>query len=153
MCKNLVINIQYWLSYEFPRCATWSWIWRVLTVLYSTCPIFFGVYFNSTLSHCYVFFYLYSGIAVVWFSAEKKSIMADTLTEINENTKMARETALFGQYDTSLVYYQGVIQQIQKYVSAIKDPDRRRKWMQVLISFINSNSIQIQLLSCTKCYL
>lgn len=71
----------------------------------------------------------------------KKSIMADTLTEINENTKMARETALFGQYDTSLVYYQGVIQQIQKYVSAIKDPDRRRKWMQVLISFINSNSI------------
>eukprot|EP00105_Crassostrea_gigas_P020198 XP_011438932.1 PREDICTED: katanin p60 ATPase-containing subunit A1-like isoform X4 [Crassostrea gigas] len=56
--------------------------------------------------------------------------MADTLTEINENTKMARETALFGQYDTSLVYYQGVIQQIQKYLSAIKDPDRRRKWMQ-----------------------
>lgn len=75
------------------------------------------------------------------FSAEKKSSMADTLTEINENTKMARETALFGQYDTSLVYYQGVIQQIQKYLSAIKDPDRRRKWMQVLVSFINSNSI------------
>lgn len=22
MCKNVVINIQYWLSYEFPRCAT-----------------------------------------------------------------------------------------------------------------------------------
>lgn len=59
--------------------------------------------------------------------------MTDTLTEINENTKMARETALFGQYDTSLVYYQGVIQQIQKYMSAVnKDPDRRRKWMQVV---------------------
>jgi katanin p60 ATPase-containing subunit A1 len=57
--------------------------------------------------------------------------MGDTLTEINENTKMARETALFGQYDTSLVYYQGVIQQIQKYLSAIKDPDKRRKWLQV----------------------
>lgn len=61
------------------------------------------------------------------------TIMTDTLTEINENTKMARETALFGQYDTSLVYYQGVIQQIQKYMSAVnKDPDRRRKWMQVV---------------------
>ncbi|XP_062572850.1 titin homolog [Saccostrea cucullata] len=56
--------------------------------------------------------------------------MTDTLTAISENTKMARETALFGQYDTSLVYYQGVIQDIQKYLSAIKDPDRRRKWMQ-----------------------
>ena len=58
--------------------------------------------------------------------------MTGTLTEISENTKMARETALFGQYDTSLVYYQGVIQQIQKYLSSIEDPDRRRKWMQVL---------------------
>lgn len=136
MCKNLVINIQYWLSYD--ALPVRSWIWRVL---YCTCPIFFGVYFNSTLSHCHNFFLslLRNCCSVVF--CWKKSIMADTLTEINENTKMARETALFGQYDTSLVYYQGVIQQIQKYVSAIKDPDRRRKWMQVLISFINSNSI------------
>lgn len=80
--------------------------------------------------------------------------MADTLTEINENTKMARETALFGQYDTSLVYYQGVIQQIQKYLSSIKDPDRRRKWMQVLNSIIYSpNSISVNYLKLIrKCY-
>lgn len=139
MCKNLVINVQYWLSYEFPRCATCTILNLACTVQYLS--DFFGVYFNSTLSHCYIFFLslLRNCCSVVF--CWKKSIMADTLTEINENTKMARETALFGQYDTSLVYYQGVIQQIQKYVSAIKDPDRRRKWMQVLISFINSNSI------------
>lgn len=140
MCKNLVINVQYWLSYEFPRCATCTILNLACTVQYLS--DFFWCLFQFNIKPLlYFFFYLYSGIAVVWFSAEKKSIMADTLTEINENTKMARETALFGQYDTSLVYYQGVIQQIQKYVSAIKDPDRRRKWMQVLISFINSNSI------------
>lgn len=142
MCKNLVINIQYWLWYEFPRCATCTILNLACNCRpYSTCPGFFCAYFNSTLSHCYIFFlFLLRNRCSVVF-CWKKSSMADTLTEINENTKMARETALFGQYDTSLVYYQGVIQQIQKYLSAIKDPDRRRKWMQVLVSFINSNSI------------
>lgn len=154
MCKNLVINIQYWLSYEFPRCATCMIL--NLACTHSTVQYlsdFFWCLFKFNIKPLlYFFLSLLRNCCSVVF-CWKKSIMADTLTEINENTKMARETALFGQYDTSLVYYQGVIQQIQKYVSAIKDPDRRRKWMQVLISFINSNSIQIQLLSCTKCYL
>lgn len=143
-CKNVVINIQYWLSYEFPRCATCNDL--------EFAPLEFGVYCTvlvrgflclfqfSIKPLLYFFLFLLRNRCSVVF-CWKKSIMADTLTEINENTKMARETALFGQYDTSLVYYQGVIQQIQKYLSAIKDPDRRRKWMQVLISFINSNSI------------
>ena len=69
--------------------------------------------------------------------------MTDTLSQISENTKMARETALFGQYDTSLVYYQGVIQEIQKYLSSIKDPDRRRKWMQVLMLNVIENFLNL----------
>lgn len=125
---------------------------RLIVVRISSisCPVQGPVYSNDILclfqlnikaiEGFYLFFQW--GIVVVC-SGEKKTIMADTLTEINENTKMARETALFGQYDTSLVYYQGVIQQIQKYLSAIKDPDRRRKWMQVLISYIYSNSISV----------
>ncbi|XP_064605147.1 LOW QUALITY PROTEIN: katanin p60 ATPase-containing subunit A1-like [Liolophura sinensis] len=54
-----------------------------------------------------------------------------SLTEISENTKMGRENALLGNYDTSLVYYQGVIQQIQKLLLTIKDPSRKQKWQQV----------------------
>ena len=58
--------------------------------------------------------------------------MNNVLSEISENTKMGRESALFGNYDTSLVYYQGVISQIQKLLTTMKEPDRRRKWMEVL---------------------
>lgn len=53
------------------------------------------------------------------------------LGEIEENTKLGRENALLGNYDTSLVYYQGVLQQIQKLLTSIGEPDRKRKWMQV----------------------
>ncbi|VDI19953.1 katanin p60 ATPase-containing subunit A1 [Mytilus galloprovincialis] len=52
------------------------------------------------------------------------------LGEIEENTKLGRENALLGNYDTSLVYYQGVLQQIQKLLTSIGEPDRKRKWMQ-----------------------
>lgn len=51
--------------------------------------------------------------------------------EICDNTKMGREYALLGNYDTALVYYQGVVQQIQKFVTQIKDPVRKQKWQQV----------------------
>lgn len=55
------------------------------------------------------------------------------LGEIDENTKLGRENALLGNYDTSLVYYQGVLQQIQKLLGSINESDRRRKWSQVLV--------------------
>ncbi|XP_020912273.1 katanin p60 ATPase-containing subunit A-like 1 [Exaiptasia diaphana] len=51
-------------------------------------------------------------------------------SEICENTKMGREYALLGNYDTALVYYQGVIQQIQKLVVQIKEPVRKQKWQE-----------------------
>ena len=35
-----------------------------------------------------------------------------SITDICENTKMGREFALLGNYETSLVYYQGVVQQV-----------------------------------------
>ncbi len=51
--------------------------------------------------------------------------------EICENTKMGREYALLGNYETSLVYYQGVIQQIQKMLISIKEPERKHRWQKV----------------------
>ena len=55
-----------------------------------------------------------------------------SLPEICENAKMAREYALLGNYDTSLVYYQGVIQQIQKHIQQLKDDAiMKQEWHQV----------------------
>ncbi|XP_070567556.1 katanin p60 ATPase-containing subunit A1-like isoform X1 [Ptychodera flava] len=54
--------------------------------------------------------------------------MSETLAEISENTKMGREYALLGNYETSQVYYQGVLQQIQKQMVSVKDSARKQKW-------------------------
>jgi len=43
---------------------------------------------------------------------------------------MGREYALLGNYDTSLIYYQGVLQQIHKLLATIKEPNRKQKWQQ-----------------------
>ena len=52
--------------------------------------------------------------------------------EICENIKLAREKALFGNYDTSMVYYQGAVQQIGKLLVMVKDGERRNKWQKVV---------------------
>ncbi|XP_014238866.1 katanin p60 ATPase-containing subunit A-like 1 [Trichogramma pretiosum] len=57
--------------------------------------------------------------------------MAVSISEICENTKLAREMALTGNYDTSGVYYQGVVQQIHRLLSSIVDSQRKAKWQQV----------------------
>ncbi|XP_033635164.1 katanin p60 ATPase-containing subunit A1-like isoform X2 [Asterias rubens] len=54
-----------------------------------------------------------------------------SVTEICENTKMGREYALLGNYDTSLVYYQGVLQQIQKLLMSIREQERKHQWQKV----------------------
>lgn len=61
-----------------------------------------------------------------------------SLAEICENAKMAREYALLGNYDTSLVYYQGVIQQIQKHIQQLKDDAiMKQEWHQVCNNIFN----------------
>ncbi|KAG8038786.1 hypothetical protein G9C98_000341 [Cotesia typhae] len=57
--------------------------------------------------------------------------MAVSLNEISDNTKLARELALTGNYETSGVYYQGVIQQINRLLSTIADTARKTKWQLV----------------------
>lgn len=51
-----------------------------------------------------------------------------SITDICENTKMGREFALLGNYETSLVYYQGVVQQIHRLLQTISDPIRKERW-------------------------
>ncbi|XP_062830763.1 katanin p60 ATPase-containing subunit A-like 1 [Anolis carolinensis] len=53
------------------------------------------------------------------------------LAEICDNAKKGREYALLGNYDSSMVYYQGVIQQIQRHCQSIRDPALKSKWQQV----------------------
>lgn len=53
------------------------------------------------------------------------------LTEICDNAKKGREYALLGNYDSSMVYYQGVIQQIHKHCLSLRDPAQKVKWQQV----------------------
>uniref|UniRef100_A0A1B6JUQ1 Katanin p60 ATPase-containing subunit A1 n=2 Tax=Homalodisca TaxID=139475 RepID=A0A1B6JUQ1_9HEMI len=59
------------------------------------------------------------------------TVMAVSINEICENTKLAREMALMGNYETSGVYYQGVIQNIQKLLISIADHTRKAKWQQI----------------------
>ncbi|XP_030198740.1 katanin p60 ATPase-containing subunit A-like 1 [Gadus morhua] len=53
------------------------------------------------------------------------------LAEICDNAKKGREYALLGNYDSSMVYYEGVIQQIHKYCQSLRDPALKVKWQQV----------------------
>jgi len=50
---------------------------------------------------------------------------------ICENTKLAREMSLMGNYESATVYYQGVIQQIAKLLGSMEDQGRRMKWQQI----------------------
>ncbi|XP_015788050.1 katanin p60 ATPase-containing subunit A-like 1 [Tetranychus urticae] len=54
-----------------------------------------------------------------------------SITDICENTKMGREFALLGNYETSLVYYQGVVQQIHRLLQTISDPIRKERWQEI----------------------
>uniref|UniRef100_A0AAV2JYE2 Katanin p60 ATPase-containing subunit A1 MIT domain-containing protein n=1 Tax=Knipowitschia caucasica TaxID=637954 RepID=A0AAV2JYE2_KNICA len=53
------------------------------------------------------------------------------IADICDNAKKAREYALLGNYDSSMVYYQGVYQQIHKHCQSLKDPALKVKWQQV----------------------
>uniref|UniRef100_A0A8D0GGZ1 Katanin catalytic subunit A1 like 1 n=1 Tax=Sphenodon punctatus TaxID=8508 RepID=A0A8D0GGZ1_SPHPU len=53
------------------------------------------------------------------------------LAEICDNARKGREYALLGNYDSSMVYYQGVIQQIQRHCQSIRDPALKGNWQQV----------------------
>lgn len=54
-----------------------------------------------------------------------------TFSEISENVKFGRESALLGNYESAQVYYQAVLQQLQKLLATANDPACRQRWTQV----------------------
>ncbi|TSL47561.1 Katanin p60 ATPase-containing subunit A1 [Bagarius yarrelli] len=54
-----------------------------------------------------------------------------SLCEISENVKLAREYALLGNYSSAVVCYQGVLEQIRKYLLSVRDSSLQQKWQQV----------------------
>ncbi|XP_012685236.1 katanin p60 ATPase-containing subunit A1 [Clupea harengus] len=54
-----------------------------------------------------------------------------SLFEISENVKLAREYALLGNYSSAAVCYQGVLEQIKKYLFSVRDTALQQKWQQV----------------------
>lgn len=63
------------------------------------------------------------------------TIMAVSVMEICENTKLAREMALTGNYESAGVYYQGVVQMIHRLLITISDKTRKSKWQLVSQTF------------------
>lgn len=74
-----------------------------------------------------------------YVQAAGMTIMAVSVGEICENTKLAREMALTGNYESALVYYQGTVQMIHRLLITIADPTRKSKWQLVrILSFLNT---------------
>ncbi|CAK9229323.1 unnamed protein product [Sphagnum jensenii] len=54
--------------------------------------------------------------------------MGGQLAGIGEHLTLAREYALLGNYDTALIFFEGVLAQINKHISSIDDPYLLTKW-------------------------
>ncbi|XP_053442515.1 katanin p60 ATPase-containing subunit A1-like [Nycticebus coucang] len=54
-----------------------------------------------------------------------------SLLMISENVKLRREYALLRNYDSAMVYYQGVFNQMNKYLYSVKGMYLQQKWQQV----------------------
>ncbi|KAL7615693.1 hypothetical protein Lser_V15G01327 [Lactuca serriola] len=54
-----------------------------------------------------------------------------SLAGLQDHLKLAREYALEGLYDTSVIFFDGAIAQINKHLNSLDDPLVRSKWMNV----------------------
>ncbi|XP_071733458.1 katanin p60 ATPase-containing subunit A1-like [Rutidosis leptorrhynchoides] len=58
--------------------------------------------------------------------------MAGTsIAGLQDHLKLAREYAVEGLYDTSVIFFDGALAQINKHLSSLDDPLARSKWMNV----------------------
>ncbi|KAM7471719.1 hypothetical protein LguiA_009902 [Lonicera macranthoides] len=58
-------------------------------------------------------------------------MVGTTLAGLQDHLKLAREYAIEGLYDTSIIFFDGAIAQINKHLSTLDDPLIRAKWMNV----------------------
>lgn len=71
-----------------------------------------------------------------------------TTSEICENTKLAREMAVMGNYDSAGIYYEGVLQMLRKLLLGISEPIRKGKWTMIQQE-INKEYTQMKLIQKT----
>ncbi|KAL1829202.1 hypothetical protein DCAR_0208523 [Daucus carota subsp. sativus] len=71
--------------------------------------------------------------------------MAGTLTGLQDHLKLAREYAIEGVYDTSIIFFDGVIAQINRHLTTLDDPLIRSKWMNVKKALLEESEIVKQL--------
>ncbi|RDX92291.1 Katanin p60 ATPase-containing subunit A1, partial [Mucuna pruriens] len=53
------------------------------------------------------------------------------MSGLQEHLKLAREYAVEGVYDTSVIFFEGAVGQINKHLNSVEDPLFRAKWMKV----------------------
>ncbi|KAI3814966.1 hypothetical protein L1987_14615 [Smallanthus sonchifolius] len=72
--------------------------------------------------------------------------MAGTsLAGLQDHLKLAREYALEGLYDTSVIFFDGAIAQINKHLSSLDDPMVRAKWTNVKKNLLEETEVVKQL--------
>lgn len=67
------------------------------------------------------------------------------LSGLQDHLKLAREYALEGLYDTSIIFFDGAIAQINKHLTTLDDPLIRTKWMNLKKSLSEETEIVKQL--------
>ncbi|XP_020223152.1 katanin p60 ATPase-containing subunit A1 [Cajanus cajan] len=55
----------------------------------------------------------------------------NSLSGLQEHLKLARDYALEGLYDTSIIFFDGAVAQISKHLNSVEEPLVRAKWMKV----------------------
>ncbi|GAA0142173.1 non-motor microtubule binding protein [Lithospermum erythrorhizon] len=68
-----------------------------------------------------------------------------SLAGLQDHVKLAREYALEGLYDTSIIFFDGAIAQINKHLNTLDDPMLRSKWMNVKKSISEETEVVKQL--------
>ncbi|KAA8541848.1 hypothetical protein F0562_023000 [Nyssa sinensis] len=58
-------------------------------------------------------------------------MVGTSLAGLQDHLKLAREYAVEGLYDTSIIFFDGAIAQINKHLNTLDDPLIRAKWMNV----------------------
>ncbi|WCJ40651.1 Katanin p60 ATPase-containing subunit A1 [Euphorbia peplus] len=56
-------------------------------------------------------------------------MVGSSLSGLQDHLKLAREYAVEGLYDTSIIFFDGAIAQINKHLNTLDDPLTRTKWM------------------------
>ncbi|XP_011039986.1 PREDICTED: katanin p60 ATPase-containing subunit A1-like [Populus euphratica] len=67
------------------------------------------------------------------------------LSGLQDHLKLAREYAVEGLYDTSIIFFDGAIAQINKHLTTLDDPLIRTKWMNLKKSLSEETEIVKQL--------